>query len=285
MLEDEIDMATHSACAPSRARGVRLQRAIRRLLRVLYAAGLNQHSTAASAEYMLLRCALLFRSNQPAEAAAQTLDWLRSETVCPPPMRAAVSPAPRESGGRGGRARLYLREQRAPSDAAWSHAPPLARLWQGISYAEASDAVRLLTDHQAHGSALAAVNVLSERIAAREELASPCAAGNALSKEYSDLQELKCAKPHTRRAAARSTRRHADARGSSVHARAQAETAVDGSLLAWAHATLHERDNRPFGLSAGTSCSLSTCPTPPPPPTTSSIASTAIARAGCRSRS
>ena len=54
MLEDEIEMATHS---------------------------LNQHSARASCpEYMMLRCALLFKSNQPAEASAQTIEWLRSDS-------------------------------------------------------------------------------------------------------------------------------------------------------------------------------------------------------------
>ena len=114
MLEEEIDLATQS---------------------------LNQHSTAASAEYMMLRCALLFKSNQPSEAAAQTLEWLRSDT--------------------------------------------------GLAYDVASDAVRLLTDNQAHGSALTAVNVLSERLSGRDELGSPCAVGGALCREFSELQEIK----------------------------------------------------------------------------------------------
>ena len=95
MLEDEIDSATHS---------------------------LSQHSASKSPELMMLRCALLFRSNRPTEASALTLDWLRSAT--------------------------------------------------DLEYDFASDAVRLLTDSQAHGSALTAVNVLSERIASREELST-----------------------------------------------------------------------------------------------------------------
>lgn len=54
MLEDEMDMATHA---------------------------LNQHSAQVSSpEFMMLRCALLFRSNQPAEASAQILEWLRSQS-------------------------------------------------------------------------------------------------------------------------------------------------------------------------------------------------------------
>ena len=54
MLEDEIDSATQS---------------------------LAQHSASKSPELMMLRCALLFRSNRPTEASALTLDWLRSATV------------------------------------------------------------------------------------------------------------------------------------------------------------------------------------------------------------
>jgi hypothetical protein len=111
MLEDEVDMATHS---------------------------LNEHSShAGSPEYMLLRCALLFRCNQPAEASAQTLEWIRSEPDLP--------------------------------------------------YEAASDAVRLLCEQEAFGSALTAVNLLSERLAARDD----CTLGSAFSKEYSDLQETK----------------------------------------------------------------------------------------------
>lgn len=39
---------------------------------------LSQHSAQASPEWMHMRCAVLFKSNQPAEASAQTLEWIRS---------------------------------------------------------------------------------------------------------------------------------------------------------------------------------------------------------------
>lgn len=53
MQEDEVDVATQS---------------------------LSQHSAqTASEEYMLIRCALLFRSGQPSEGSAQLLEWLKSQ--------------------------------------------------------------------------------------------------------------------------------------------------------------------------------------------------------------
>lgn len=115
MLEDEIDAATHS---------------------------LQQHSNATSPEYMMLRCALLFRSNQPSAASALTVDWLREQTDLP--------------------------------------------------HDVASDAIKLLTDSQAHASALVAANLLSERLARSDDLSAPCAGGTStLGAEYSDLQEVK----------------------------------------------------------------------------------------------
>ena len=43
---------------------------------------LSYHSSheRASPSYMLLRCALLLRSQQRSEASEQTIDWLRSDT-------------------------------------------------------------------------------------------------------------------------------------------------------------------------------------------------------------
>jgi hypothetical protein len=60
----------------------------------LRAAGLNQHSTAASVEYTLLRCALLFRSNHPTEAAETMLNCGCDQSRCAPLMRAIVAPHP-----------------------------------------------------------------------------------------------------------------------------------------------------------------------------------------------
>lgn len=122
--EDEIEMATHS---------------------------LNQHSAQSSPEWMLMRCALLFKSNQPAEASAQTVEWIRS-----------------------------------------GHSLP---------YVAASDAIEMLCQHQAYQSALTAVNVLSERLAAGfdgpDASSHVATQGTEISQQYSELQEV-CALASTR---------------------------------------------------------------------------------------
>lgn len=103
---------------------------------------LNQHSAQASPEWMHMRCAVLFKSNQPAEASAQTVEWIRSGDSLP--------------------------------------------------YSAASDAIALLCQHQAYQSALTAVNVLSERLAAGFDGADHVATqGSEISLQYSELQEVR----------------------------------------------------------------------------------------------
>ena len=136
MLEDEVEMATHS---------------------------LNQHSArATSPEYMLLRCALLFRSNQPEEAAAQTVEWIRSGDALPYDAAAdAIALLCSHQKHRSALTAVNVLSERL-----------------GTAWDDARTGARDASLHMVDASAAAAAS-------------SPTSVGSELSQQYSELQERK----------------------------------------------------------------------------------------------